>query len=128
MKTATFNVNGRVQVLPRWFYEINFLCVQELKRPDDGFPIFLLSRRPATARFGWAEKPERRGEPGTWHQPVETPHGIPVDAVDIHSRYIEEAIRSILIGCGYLPNDIQHAVPSSMMSCAGSRTAPSMQA
>ena len=37
-------------------------------------------------------------------EPVETRRGLPGDPDDAHSRYLEAAIGSILVGCLYLPN------------------------
>jgi len=36
--------------------------------------------------------------------PVETRRGLPGDADDAHSRYIEATVRGIIVGCLYLPN------------------------
>ena len=37
-------------------------------------------------------------------EPVETRRGLPGDPDDAHSRYLEAAIGSILVGCLYLTN------------------------
>jgi len=37
-------------------------------------------------------------------EPVETHRGLPGDADDTHSRYIEAAVGGIIVGCLYLPN------------------------
>ena len=37
-------------------------------------------------------------------KPVETRRGLPSDPEDTHSRYIEAAVKGVLIGCLYLPN------------------------
>ncbi|RYG58217.1 MAG: exodeoxyribonuclease III, partial [Alphaproteobacteria bacterium] len=36
--------------------------------------------------------------------PVETRRGLPGDPDDLHSRYIEAAVKGIIFGCLYLPN------------------------
>jgi exodeoxyribonuclease-3 len=109
MKIASFNVNGvngRSSVLLRWLAESSpdIVCLQELKTPDERFPI---------------EAIEKAGYGAVWHgqkswngvailargrQPVETRRGLPGDPDDSHSRYIEAAIDGMLIGCLYLPN------------------------
>ncbi|RYE52135.1 MAG: exodeoxyribonuclease III, partial [Rhizobiaceae bacterium] len=109
MKIATYNVNGvngRLPVLLRWLEEAepDVVCLQELKSPDERFP---------TADI------EAAGYGAIWHGqkswngvailarggvPIETRRGLPGDADDLHSRYIEAAVEGMIIGCLYLPN------------------------
>lgn len=109
MKIATYNVNGingRLPVLLRWLEKAtpDVVCLQELKSPDERFPVAAI---------------ERAGYGAVWHgqkswngvailardaTPVETRRGLPGDPLDLHSRYIEAAVQGILIGCLYLPN------------------------
>jgi exodeoxyribonuclease III len=109
VKIATYNVNGingRLDVLLRWLEmaEPDIVCLQELKAPDERFP-----RREL----------ERAGYGAIWHgqkawngvailardrEPLETRRGLPADADDSHSRYIEAAIDGMVVGCLYLPN------------------------
>jgi exodeoxyribonuclease-3 len=109
MKIATFNVNGingRLDVLLRWLEETqpDVACLQELKAPDERFPMA------AIRNLGYG---------AVWHgqkswngvailtrgcDPVETRRGLPGDREDSHSRYIEAAVNGVLIGCLYLPN------------------------
>ena len=109
MRIATFNVNGingRVPVLLQWLEATrpDVACLQELKSPDDRFPEAAL---------------EKAGYGAIWHgqkswngvailaagcQPQETRRGLPGDPDDTHSRYIEAAIKGVLVGCLYLPN------------------------
>jgi exodeoxyribonuclease III len=78
--------------------------LQELKAPEEKFP-----------RAGI----EAAGYGAIWHgqkswngvailardaQPVETRRGLPGEAEDLHSRYIEAAVGGVLVGCLYLPN------------------------
>lgn len=109
MKIATFNVNGvngRLSVLLRWLAEAqpDVVCLQELKAPDERFPI----RDIEAAGYGaiWHGQKSWNGVAilarGT--EPIETRRGLPGDADDTHSRYIEAAVNGILIGCLYLPN------------------------
>jgi len=109
MKIATFNVNGingRLDVLLRWLGEAqpDVACLQELKAPDEKFPIA------AIRKLGYG---------AVWHgqkawngiailardcDPVETRRGLHGDPDDSHSRYIEAAVNGVLISCVYLPN------------------------
>jgi exodeoxyribonuclease-3 len=109
VRIATFNingVNGRLPLLLRWLAEQSpdVVCLQELKAPDERFP---------------ASEFERAGYGAIWHGqkswngvailargcvPVETRRGLPGDPDDTHSRYIEAAVRGILVGCLYMPN------------------------
>ena len=109
IKIATYNVNGingRLAVLLRWLDEASpdIVCLQELKAPDDRFPI---------------KEIEAAGYGAIWHgqkswngvailardaTPVETRRGLPGDPDDVHSRYLEAAVQGIIIGCLYLPN------------------------
>ena len=109
IKIATYNVNGingRLAVLLRWLDEASpdIVCLQELKAPDNRFPI---------------KEIEAAGYGAIWHgqkswngvailardaTPVETRRGLPGDPDDVHSRYLEAAVQGIIIGCLYLPN------------------------
>jgi len=109
MKIATYNlngVNGRLENLLRWLADAkpDVVCLQELKAPNDRFPV---------------REIERAGYGAIWHgqkswngvailargsQPLETRRGLPGDPDDSQSRYIEAAIDGMLVGCLYLPN------------------------
>jgi len=109
VRIATYNVNGvngRLPVLLRWLEETrpDVACLQELKAPQEKFPIRAI---------------EQVGYGAIWHgqarwngvailtrgqQPIETRRGLPGDPDDSHSRYIEAAVNGILIGGLYLPN------------------------
>lgn len=109
MKIATYNVNGingRIEILLRWLDEAgpDVVCLQELKAPDNKFPI---------------REIEKAGYGAIWHgqrswngvailckgqEPLLTRKGLPGDPDDAHSRYIEAAVDGTLIGCLYLPN------------------------
>lgn len=109
MKIATFNVNGvngRIVPLLRWLDEAtpDVVCLQELKAPDERFPIGAIEK----AGYGaiWHGQKSWNGVAilarGT--EPIETRRGLPGDPDDSHSRYIEAAIAGIVVGCLYLPN------------------------
>ena len=109
MRIATYNVNGvngRLPVLLRWLGGVkpDIICLQELKAPDEKFP---------------AKAIEDAGYGAIWHgqqrwngvaiiargcTPEETRRGLPGDPGDTHSRYIEAAVRGVIVGCLYLPN------------------------
>ena len=109
MKLATYNVNGingRLDILLRWLDEArpDVVCLQELKAPSSKFPRKAL---------------EKAGYGAIWHgqkswngvailargcDPLETRRGLPGDADDSQSRYIEAVVDGIIIGCLYLPN------------------------
>jgi len=109
MKIATYNVNGvngRLPVLLRWLEEQapDVVCLQELKAPDEKFPVKAIEE----AGYGavWQGQKSWNGVAilarGT--TPIETRRGLPGDDEDLHSRYIEAAIRGVVVGCLYLPN------------------------
>lgn len=109
MKIATYNVNGingRLPVLMRWLAETqpDVVCLQELKAPDEKFP------EQAIAEAGYN---------AIWHgqkswngvailarnlEIKELRRGLPGDAEDLQSRYIEAMVNNVVIGCLYLPN------------------------
>jgi exodeoxyribonuclease-3 len=109
MKIATFNVNGitaRLPVLLRWLSEStpDVACLQELKAPQDKFPL---------------EAIEQAGYHAIWHgqkswngvailarggKPEEVRRGLPEDPDDTQSRYLEATVKGLVIGCLYLPN------------------------
>ena len=109
MKIATFNVNGingRLPQLLQWLEEEqpDVACLQELKAPDDKFPARAIEK----AGYGavWHGQPRWNGVAmlARGCEPVETRRGLPDDPDPSHSRYIEAAVRGVLIGCLYAPN------------------------
>lgn len=109
MRVATFNVNGvngRLPLLLGWLEETrpDAVCLQELKSPDERFPADAIAK----AGYGAVWHGEAR-----WNgvailargcEPVETGRGLPGDADDRHSRYLEAAVKGVLVGCLYAPN------------------------
>lgn len=109
MKIATYNVNGvngHLPIVLRWLEESqpDVACLQELKAPDDKFPL---------------EAIEAAGYKAIWHGQKswngvailtrgidiqEIGRVLPGDPEDLHSRYIEALVNGIHIGCLYLPN------------------------
>jgi exodeoxyribonuclease-3 len=109
MKIATFNINGingRLPVLLRWLSEAqpDVVCLQELKATHEKFPLGALT----DAGYGATWRGEK-----AWNgvailargsEPIQTRYELPGDASDAHSRYIEAAVKGVLVGCLYLPN------------------------
>ena len=109
MKIATFNVNGvngRLSVLLRWLAESrpDVVCLQELKSPQERFPEDAI--RQAGYRSIWHGQKSWNGVAilSRGSDPIEIRRGLPGDASDTHSRYIEAAVNGILVACLYLPN------------------------
>ena len=109
MKIATFNINGingRLDLLLEWLAEAepDAVCLQELKAPDNKFPALALEN----AGYGaiWLGQKSWNGVAilARGAEPIETRRGLPGDPEDDQSRYIEAAVRGVLIGCLYLPN------------------------
>lgn len=109
MKVATYNVNGvngRLPVLLRWLEEDcpDIVCLQELKAPDEKFPLSAI--RDLGYDAIWHGQKSWNGVAilsriGEIH---ETRRGLPGDPDDSHSRYIEAAVNGILVAGLYLPN------------------------
>jgi exodeoxyribonuclease-3 len=80
------------------------VCLQELKAPEEKFPIAALEQ----AGYGaiWHGQKSWNGVAilARGRQPQETRRGLPGDPDDTHSRYIETSIDGLRIGCLYLPN------------------------
>ncbi|HVE53211.1 MAG TPA: exodeoxyribonuclease III [Ramlibacter sp.] len=109
LRIATFNVNGirsRLQPLLQWLEreQPDIVCLQELKAPDEAFPIDDIR----AAGYGAIWQGQR-----SWNgvailargsEPLESRRGLPGDPDDSHSRYIEAAVHGVIVGCLYLPN------------------------
>jgi exodeoxyribonuclease-3 len=109
MKIASFNVNGvngRLAILLQWLAEAepDVVCLQELKASDEKFPIDAIRN----AGFGaiWHGQKSWNGVAILARNaaPIETRRGLPGEAADTQSRYIEAAVNGVLVGCLYLPN------------------------
>jgi exodeoxyribonuclease III len=109
MKLATYNVNGvngRLPVLLRWLEQSapDVVCLQELKAPDERFPIEAIQKAGYDAIWHGQKSWNGVAILARGRQPEETRRGLPGDPDDSHSRYIEAVIDDLLIGCLYLPN------------------------
>jgi len=109
VRIATYNVNGinaRLSVLLDWFRETapDIVCLQELKAPEERFPIDAI--RGAGCGAIWHGQKSWNGVAilarGT--EPIEVRRALPQDPEDTHSRYIEALVDNTVVGCLYLPN------------------------
>lgn len=109
MKIATYNVNGinsRLPVLLKWLQNAkpDIVCLQELKAPQEKFPI---------------DEINQAGYQAIWHgqkqwngiailskdlEMTEVQRSLPGNTDDVQSRYLEVIIDQIVICCLYLPN------------------------
>ena len=109
MKIATFNINNINRHLPnllQWLHQAkpDAVALQELKSTDDDFPIEAINK----AGYGAVWRGQK-----TWNgvailarkaEPVLIRTELPGDATDREARYIEAAIKGIIITSIYLPN------------------------
>lgn len=109
MKIATYNINGingRLSVLLRWLSEAgpDIVCLQELKSPNERFPIAAI--RDAGYEAIWHGQKSWNGVAILSRKlPIqEVGRVLPGDPKDEHSRYIEAIVGKMVIACLYLPN------------------------
>ncbi|WP_231490852.1 exodeoxyribonuclease III [Pedobacter sp. Leaf170] len=108
MKIATYNVNGingRLPVLLRWLAETqpDVACLQELKAPDEKFPLEAINN--AGYHAIWHGQKSWNGVAILAKNEIkELRKGLPGDEEDLQSRYIEAMVDDVVIGCLYLPN------------------------
>ncbi len=109
LKIATWNINDvnkRLAPLLDWMARAapDVVCLQELKSTDRSFPERAFGR----AGYGAAWRGEAR-----WNgvailardaEPVVTRRALPGDPADAQSRYVEAAVRGVVVGCLYAPN------------------------
>jgi exodeoxyribonuclease-3 len=109
LKIATYNVNGvngRLANLLDWLAETapDVVCLQELKAPDEAFPAAAIRR----AGYGAVWHGQNR-----WNgvailargcEPIETRRGLPGDPQDLQSRYVEAAVKGVIVASLYAPN------------------------
>ena len=109
IKIATYNVNGVNGRLPRlleWLRETSpdIACLQELKTDDTKFP----ARAIEDAGFGaiWHGQRAHHGVAvlAQGETPREIRRGLPGDDTDGQSRYLEAAVKGIIVASIYLPN------------------------
>lgn len=109
VKIATFNINNITKRLPNlldWLdrEKPDIVCLQELKTEHRFFPANAL--RSAGYEAVWAGERSWNGVAilAREHPPVPTRSVLPGDNQDRQARYIEAAVRGVLVGCIYLPN------------------------
>jgi exodeoxyribonuclease-3 len=109
MKVATFNINNINRRLPnllQWLQRKrpDIVALQELKSADEDFPRVAIEK----AGYGAVWRGQR-----TWNgvailarnaDPVLTRTELPGDATDNEARYIEAAVKGIIVTSLYLPN------------------------
>ena len=109
MKIATFNINNVNRRLPnllRWLRAAkpDVVCLQELKSTDADFPVRAIDK----AGYGAVWRGQK-----TWNgvailarkaDPVLIRTALPGDRNDQEARYIEAAVKGIIVTSIYLPN------------------------
>lgn len=109
VKIATFNINGvnrRLGNLLEWLEDArpDVVCLQELKATQADFPVAAIER----AGYGavWAGQKAWNGVAilARDAMPVLTRTSLPGDPADRQRRYIEAAVKGVLIASIYAPN------------------------
>jgi exodeoxyribonuclease-3 len=109
MKVATFNINNINRRLPnllRWLKRAkpDVVALQELKSTDNDFPYAAIEK----AGYGAVWRGQK-----TWNgvailarnaDPILIRNDLPGDASDTEARYIEAAVKGIVVTSLYLPN------------------------
>jgi exodeoxyribonuclease-3 len=109
MKIATYNVNGvngRLPVLLRWLEEAapDIVCLQELKAPQDKFPLKAINDAGYNAIWHGQKSWNGVAILARNLEIQEITRTLPGDDADLQSRYIEAMVNGIVISCLYLPN------------------------
>lgn len=110
MKIATYNVNGvngRLPVLLAWLAEArpDIVCLQELKAPQDKFPLEAISQ--AGYQAIWHGQKSWNGVAILSKPHInirEITRVLPGDPDDLQNRYLEVLAGPLVIVCLYLPN------------------------
>jgi exodeoxyribonuclease-3 len=106
VKIATFNINKRLANLLCWLEreKPEVVCLQELKTEHGGFPSDALRSQGYEAV--WVGERSWNGVAilAREQQPLVTRTELPGDDHDKQARYLEAAVRGVLIACIYLPN------------------------
>lgn len=109
MIIATYNVNGingRLPVLLRWLseYQPDIVCLQELKAPQEKFPLSAIQAVGYNAIWHGQKSWNGVAILAKNMEIKELRNALPGDPEDLHSRYIEAEVAGMIIGCLYLPN------------------------
>ncbi len=109
MKIATFNINNVNRRLPNlleWLQASapDVVCLQELKATDASFPEAAI--RDAGYAAVWRGQRNWNGVAilARDREPIVVREDLPGDPTDTQSRYLEAAVRGVLVACIYLPN------------------------
>ena len=109
MKIATFNINNinkRLTPLLEWLKDAkpDVICLQELKAADNQFPSSALED--AGYQAAWCGEKSWNGVAilARGAAPIVTRNELPGDPADKQSRYIEAAVKGVLIASLYAPN------------------------
>lgn len=109
MKIATYNingVNGHLAVLLKWLAESNpdVVCLQELKAPNEKFPIDEIRNAGYDAIWHGQSRWNGVAILSKGYEIKEVGRNLPGEDEDDQSRYLEAMVNDILICCLYLPN------------------------
>lgn len=109
MKIATYNVNGingRLAVLLRWLElsKPDIVCLQELKAPNEKFPLQAISDAGYNAIWHGQKSWNGVAILSRGLEIKEVGRTLPGDLEDVQSRYIEALVGGVMIACLYLPN------------------------
>jgi exodeoxyribonuclease-3 len=109
LKIVTYNVNGVNGRLPRlleWLAETSpdIVCLQELKTDDSKFPVKAIED--AGYRAIWHGQRSHHGVAilAKGEAPNEIQRGLPGDATDGQTRYLEAEVKGLVVASIYLPN------------------------
>jgi exodeoxyribonuclease III len=109
MRIATYNVNGvngRLPVLLKWLHESapDVACLQELKAPDEKFPLQAINDAGYEAIWHGQKSWNGVAILTRGRKAQEVTRVLPGDPEDLHSRYLEAVVDGITMACLYLPN------------------------
>jgi len=109
MKIATYNVNGinsRLPVLLQWLKNAapDIVCLQELKAPQEKFPIAEINKAGYQAIWNGQKQWNGVAVLSKGFEMTEVQRTLPGNESDTQSRYLEVIIDQIVICCLYLPN------------------------
>jgi exodeoxyribonuclease-3 len=109
VKIATFNVNGiraRLANLLEWLRreQPDVACLQELKAPDDAFPILALNAAGYSAIWHGQKSWNGVAILARGCNPIDSRRGLPGADDDTQSRYIEANVNGVIVASLYLPN------------------------
>lgn len=109
MKIATFNINNintRLPNLVRWLKRAkpDVVCLQELKCETKSFPKRELLKAGYSAVWEGQKSWNGVAILAKGVEPLVTLRHLPGDPSDQQARYIEAAVKGLLVGCIYLPN------------------------